>query len=169
MNNLPILTEKAKYAFCVQLINDKQKLEEDYLSFAAKLYRAKTERLYEAGWTSWEEYVEEFKFRNSKTTVHNLFRIHEEYVVRFGFSPKQLAEAGGWTCISETLPLIGEETTRRQAEEFLDLSKVQTRNHLRTTVKDIRRGRPCGHKTKRKLVLEICVDCNERWSVEEDK
>jgi len=153
-------TETQKHVFCVAAIAKKQGLERDYLELGGMLYRVKAERLYEAGWSSWEEYEMEFKMDSSK--ISRLIRIYEVLVLQYRISAPKLVSAGGWTVLGDLLPVIKPETPKERVLELLDLAAGQSRPHLQQTLKEIKRGKPCGHKHTHEVVIEYCDDCGAR-------
>lgn len=159
------MTETAKNNFCVRAIDNKKDLEFGFLELGKMLYEIKTQRMFEAGWDSWEEYCMELKL--SDATISKLFRIYEVFVLHYKIPQEALAEAGGWSNVSELLPLVDVETTpKARVRELLGIATNQTRSDLRKTIFEAKVGKSCGHKKKRYLVLEICDDgCNERWNV----
>lgn len=159
------LTEKKKHDICIAAIEAKKDIEWKFIELGKMLYTIKNDRLYEAGWSSWEEYCMELKL--AQPTISKLFRIYEVFVLHYQIEPLKLAEAGGWSSVAELLPLIDQETTTKaRVRELLGLATDQPRHDLRKTIADERRGKPCTHKKTRFLILEICDDgCNERWNV----
>lgn len=163
-NMKPELTEVNKHDFCLEALERKTDLERSYLELGAMLYRIKEERLFEAGWESWDEYAMEF--RMSQAAISRMLRIYEVFQLRFKLAPKLLASAGGWTVLGDLLPSIKEDTTRERVLELIDLAGLQTRVHLQQTLKEIKRGGvPCKHKNTHELHLMVCEDCGERWSI----
>ncbi|HEC30460.1 MAG TPA: hypothetical protein ENI66_00400, partial [Candidatus Yonathbacteria bacterium] len=70
-----LIKEQDKHKFCNVAIAFKGDLEWKYIELGAMLYRIRKERLYEAGWSSWDEYTMEFKL--SKSSISRLLRVYE--------------------------------------------------------------------------------------------
>ena len=159
------LTEAKKHAYCQKAMELKKDIEWKFLDLGKMLFDIKRELMFEAGWSSWEEYCMELKL--SAATISKLLHIYEVFVVFYGIKPEQLAEAGGWSSVAELLPLVKPETTpRSEVTRLLGIVIKQPRTEARKTIGDEIRGAPCKHKQTRLLLLEICEDgCNERWNV----
>jgi hypothetical protein len=155
------LTETKKHAYCVKALEKKHDLETNYLELGSMLHTIKDERLYEAGWESWEEYSMELKM--SQSAISRMLRIYEVFILQYHVPVKQLADAGGWTVLSELLPAIKEDTTRDRVKELVEIASGQTRTDLQRTMKEVKGGEVCRHKKTHILTLEICDDCGERW------
>lgn len=157
-------TEQKKHSICLSAIEAKKDIEWKFLELGKMLYEIKQERMYEAGWESWDEYCMELKL--SASTISKLFRIYEVFVLHYKIEPMQLAAAGGWSSVAELLPLVDTETTsEKRVQELLGIATSQTRKHFRATISEEKRGSPCKHLKKHRLVLEICEGCPERWRI----
>lgn len=163
------LTERQKHSICQDAIELKKDIEVDFWTLGKMLFEIKEGKLWVAGWDSWEEYCMEFKFANSDATISKLTRLHSVLVLEHKIPPARLAEAGGWSSLAEVLPMIKDDTSTKKVNELLEIAIKQPRKHLRTTIREMKRGEPCKHKKKRLLLLDICEDgCGERWSVTDD-
>ena len=159
-----LTTEKSKHDYCVEALKVKKGIEFGFIELGEMLYRIKGEKLFEAGWSSWEEY--QMELRLPQSTISKLFRIYEVFVLHFKFSNKALTDAGGWATLAELLPVISPETTpRERVKELLGIASEQTRDDLRKTVKVEKRGAECRHTETHFLKLEVCDGCGERWKV----
>lgn len=162
------LTEKRKHDICQSAIRMKQSIEEDFLTLGKMLYEIKTQELWRAGWDSWDEYAMEFRF--SGPTISKLQRIHEVLVMQYKIEPAKLAAAGGWSSVAEILPLIDPETTpTTRVRELLGLATEQTRKDFRATVFEIKKGHPCKHPNRRRVVIDMCLTCPDRIVVDNGK
>ena len=157
------LTENQKHNFCNDAIIAKRNIEWKFLEFGAMLHKIKAERYYEAGWSSWEEFEMELKM--SSATISKLLRIYETFVLRYEFKPQELAHVGGWSVVAEFLPLVKEDTPKKEIVGWLSGAKEQTRADIRRTITEKKTGvsmATCKHKDT--YTITICRDCGERWT-----
>lgn len=160
------ISETKKNEYCNGAIKLKIDIERDFIVLGEMLYRIKKEQMFEAGWSSWEEFEMELKL--SSATISKIIRIYEIFCLRYSFTAKVLAEAGGWSSIAEVLPVINEDTTRKRAEELLDICTTQSRTDVRRTIQEAKTGvdmTKCKHLDT--YTLQICRDCGERIRLEE--
>lgn len=151
-----------KLNYCNDTLALKNSIEIDFLELGKRLKNIRDNRLFESQWESFSEYVLEFK-NLSEGTVSKLINIYEKFVVEYGFAPEQIAEAGGWTVLAETLPVV---KTAKQAEHWLLQATALTRSDLRRSISEQKTGieiENCTHP--RKYTLCICPDCALREKV----
>lgn len=160
------ITETQKHAFCQKAIDLKGQIEVSFLSLGAMLHKIREERLFEAGWDSWDTFEMELKL--SPATISKLIRIYEVFVMRLKIKEAVLASAGGWSVVAEYLPLVVEETTPQQATQWLETAATMPRADIRREVAEMRRGGSCAHKETRFVKLEVCEGCGDRWRVGDD-
>jgi hypothetical protein len=162
------LTEKEKHQYCKDALDFKTDIEWRFIGLGERLFRIKQERLFEAGWTSWEEFEMELKM--SPATVSKLLRIYEIFVLKHNFTPKQIASAGGWSVVAELLPAIAPDAPRSRLKELLGIAEEQSRPDLRRTLLEAKTGidmRKCTHKDY--YVIKICRGCGDRWTIEDTR
>ena len=160
------LSEKSQLAICNSAIEAKKDIEWKFITVGGLLHKIKNERLWKAGWGSWAEY--QMDFGMTQTDISKLMNIYDIFILHYEFKPLEIVEAGGWRKVGELLPLVRLKTAPRgEVEGDLGISLAQPREDLRLTVADIKRGAVCEHEHTRRLVLDICEDCNERWTVPE--
>lgn len=158
------LDEKSNYDFCLATIEADKHTEEAVLALAERYYKIHALKMYEPAWSSFEEYCMEIKGREY-STVMKLIGIHEKFVVQYRISPKSLSEAGGWSVISELLPVI---KTKDDANKWLQRAKELPREHLRAEVREHKRGIPiasCKHTDT--YLIRVCRGCGEKHEVHE--
>lgn len=160
------LTETQKHNVCKSALLLKQDIEHSFLHLGEMLHQIKTDSLFLAGWSSWEEYEMELKM--SSATISKLIRIYEVFVLKYKFKSLQLAEVGGWSVVAEILPVVSETTSKQRVEELLGLCAEQNRTDLRKSVKEEQRGSPCKHLHRHKLILSICDNCGDKERLYED-
>ncbi len=165
-----LTTEKAKHQYCKEALEYKTDIEWRFIGLGERLYKIKQERLYEAGWSSWDEFEMELKM--SPATVSKLLRIYEIFILRYRFTPKQIATAGGWSSVAELLPSIKEDTPRERAKELLELVTDQSRLDLRKTLHEHKTGvdmAKCKHKPDDYYILKIYRCCGDREVIEDTR
>lgn len=159
------LTENEKHVFCETTIRHKNDLETSTILFGGRLCRIKDERLWEAGWDSWGEYLMEMKLNDSSAS--RLMNIYRVFRVRFGIPEKKLALAGGWSVLSEYLPLVKPETKREEVVGWLDQWEGKPRSDIRQDIGELKKGvevRACKHDF---YLLRCCKKCPYRERVME--
>lgn len=160
------ITEAKKHELCMEALRAKGDLELGYLDFCRMLYDIKEQRLYEAGWSSWEEYKMELKMDESK--ISRCLRVHETFILRFHIKPALLAQAGGWTVLADILPSIDQETTKEAVLDLVEKAGTQTRTDLRRTLKEAKTGISMTHKhTEKPYYLRIYNCCGLRERLED--
>jgi hypothetical protein len=150
---------KGRTSFCTETIELKLKLETDFLELGRRLIEIKMKRLYEGGWDSWSDFLDDMKIDDG--VASKLMKIYGVFVNGCGFSPARIAKAGGWSRISEVLPLI---KTYEDARRLFDMVTVmRNRTDIRRTVHEERTGTSmmtCQHRNTYTLI--ICRDCGVR-------
>jgi hypothetical protein len=158
------LSEERRHDLCLIAIGLKKNIEVSFLELGGALHEIKERRHYEAGWSSWEEYLLELKI--SQSMVSRLIRIYEVFVLKYEFAPRQIAEAGGWTTVAQLLPEIKEDTPKLRVNTWLTEMIGLTRSDALGAIKDRKRGytaEECEpHDT---YTIKICRKCGERWKL----
>lgn len=159
------LSETKKNDYCNEALDLKKKIEWSFLKLGEMLYKIKREMLFEAGWSSWEEYEMEFKMPSS--TISRLIRIYEVFVLRYSFPQAELAGVG-WSALAEILPILPETAPRKRAEELLQQVAIQNRQDIRRTIREAKTGismADCDHDF---YTIKICRICGERLREEKE-
>ncbi len=154
-----IVSEIESYNYCEQAIKLKQHAEVTFIALAGHLMKIRDEKLWNAGYTSFEEFLDELKI--SPATASKLISIYQKYVIEYGFTDEELSAAGGWSVLAETLPLIG---SRSLAEEWLVKSATLSLRDIRKEALEAKKGiittsttTTCEHHNK--MLIEKCIDC----------
>jgi len=152
-------TELSAYNYCQDTINLKNAVEKNYMVLCARLYKIKTERLYEANFAQWEVFLEELRI--NKRSAEAMCKIYETFVIQLGIDPEQVALAGGWTVAETLLPLA---TSKELAEEGLEFAKGALRKDVRMFVNE-KLGRVpdgmCSHADT--YTVRVCRTCHDKW------
>lgn len=154
------MKELQAYNYCQQTIALKSKIEQNYLELCARLWKIRSERLFEGQYAEWELFLEELKITPS--VASRLVKIYEVFVIQQGFSQEELEKAGGWSVVAELLPVA---TDKKASKELLELASTYTRQHLREHVLSLKIA-PESHvdcKHRDYYDLRICRDCGEKW------
>lgn len=149
------------YGYCKETLTFKVKLEEGYLVLAERLKKIRDERLFAQGWEYFGDFLEEMHM--SETTASKMINIYEKFVLEWKFSSEDLLQAGGWSSIAETLPIV---KTREDAEDALLQAGTLTRGDLRKYVTEKKTGKPmdlCLHEDS--YNINICRSCGERRAI----
>jgi hypothetical protein len=155
------LTERDKHDYCNKTLFLVDKIEGDFLTLAERLYKVREERLYEAGWGSFEEFCMERK-SISKGTASKLITVHELYVVKHKVSSRKLLEVG-WTALYAGRNLAD---SKEGALKFVDDATRLAPQHLKQTITEAKTGvsqADCKHKNA--YTMFICPDCGEKHRV----
>lgn len=167
MTNALIRKQQLGIAFCEATIEQKVNLEVAFLDFGRRLKKIRDERLYEGQWDSFGQYCLELK-GTSETSASRLIGLYETLVVKYAIPLKQIAVAGGWSVIAETLPMM---TTKKEALHWLHEATHSTRTDLRRTLKEVKTGKPmakCAHRQY--VVYRTCMDgCGLRERIEDTR
>lgn len=144
--------------FCNNAIALKKNLEKSFINLGQYLHEIKEKSLWEANWSSWDEYCLELKM--SRNSINKLIQIYSTFVLDYNIGPEKIATAGGWTVVSELLPVI---ETREQAIEWIHKAQELTREDLRKEVTEAKSGvqqSACKHKNTYTIV--VCRACGIR-------
>lgn len=157
MPNLPA------FNYCQQTIALKHRLEGSFLALGERLMKIKVDCLYEGQWDDFEAFLDEIKL--STSTANRLIQIYEKFILEFKCAPARLAEAGGWTVVSDILPLAKD---KKSADHWLDRAKTLTRTDLRRDLTEARTKKEmakCKHEDT--YLIRVCRDCGLRERVYE--
>ena len=160
MSNL----EKTNYEYCNDTLALKVNIENSFLQLGKRLYTIREKEMYIPQYETFEEFSLEFKM--SRATVSKLINIYQLFVLKFGIPEKRLLQAGGWSSVSELLPIV---TTKAQAVKWLDKAEVLTRADLRIALMVKKKGidpSDCEHD-KDFFVLKVCRTCGLKQSIDE--
>jgi len=145
---------------CAAAFSLKKNIERNFLLLGQALCLAKRSRAYEAEWQTWDVFLEELAFEESKAS--KLIGIWETFVERHQLPPETIVEAGGWTKVYDVLPMA--KGSREAAESWLEKARLLTRADLKQEVQLARKGiaatAACACADCYRL--EICRDCGSR-------
>ena len=158
------LSETSKHKFCSEAIGLKQEIEGDYLTLGAMLKKIRDEQLWEAGWSSWDEYIMELKI--SLATASKIINVYKVFYIEYKIPEKKLVLTGGWSVLAEYLPMITEQSTYQEVKKFVEDASTLSRQDIRRNIIEARNGvdmTTCKHPNSFKLFC--CPDCGERHKI----
>lgn len=101
----------------------------------------------------------------SDATISKLMNLYSKFVLEYGISPKELVESGGWSVISEALPVIH---SKSDALHWLGEAKVLSLRDMRISVQEARTGistTECEHTHR--FTISVCEDCGDKIRIYE--
>lgn len=147
---------QARLAFCNQILEYKGGIEASFLELGRRLRLVREERLYSDQWESFDDYLMELK-NISLPTATKLINIYGTFVVEYKIPVKKLVQAGGWTMLAETLPVV---KSKEDALAWLEKATLLTRTDLRREIQEANTGilmRDCEHEES--AYLRVCLRC----------
>lgn len=159
-----IKDESYKQDYCDTTLQMETGARTVYLMLAERLYNIREERLYEAGWSSWQEFCMEFKDM-SPASVSKLISVYDVFIKQYGFKADELAKAGGWTKLYQMLKLVH---TREDAVKWLSTAETASRQDIKKFLTEAKTGvnmSECKHNTT--FLVRVCEDCGEKWKEHE--
>lgn len=155
------MNELTNFDFCKETIKLKENIEMNFIELGARLLNIRDNLIYEGQWSSFDEYLVEMNL--NKGTASKLINIYKTFVVQFNIPKKEIVEAGGWTKLWQTIPIIENKT---DAEYWIEQSKVLSSTDLGREIKERQTGvemKKCNHKNT--YTIRICKDCGFREEV----
>lgn len=155
------LQKHSKY--CNDTIALKTTLEEGFLVLGERLAKVRDEELYKPTWDAFEDFLEEMHL--SPATASKLINIYLKLVIEFKIPKTKLLEMGGWSDLSEILPLV---KNKGEAEEMIDNLAPLNRQHRRGLLTEKKTGviiDNCKHKDT--YTIKICRTCGDREKIYE--
>lgn len=145
--------------FCNEAIAIKNKIEKNFLELGSYLYTIRTQKLYEGQWENFAYFLMEMNLTES--TASKIISVFEKYVLEYNIPDNEIIEAGGWTKLYTTLPLV---SSQEDAKYWIGQSKVLTQKDLSKTIIERKSGvemAECKHKNTYQVT--ICKDCGDRF------
>lgn len=159
------IIETANHQFCVETLNLKHDIEKNFIVIGGRLKKIRDENLFQPQYGSFVEYL--WEMRMSEPTASRLINIYEKFIVEYQISPAKVAEAGGWSSLAETLPVVH---SREDAEHWLERALVLTKEDLRKEIKEKRTGKLmelCDHSDS--YTIKVCRLCGERHRIYDEE
>lgn len=152
------------HKFCLETKRLKETLELEFIQLGERLFKIKSERLYEPYWSDFNEYLMELRL--SESTASRLMGIWHKFVFQFRIPISEIAKAGGWTLVAEISPSC---ENRRQAVHWLAKAQQLNVTDLRRELKESKTGVPmidCQHDY---YTLRCCKKCGVREHYADEK
>jgi len=150
--------------YCNQALKLKKGIELNFIVLGEFLLKIRDEKLYEGQWDSFLEYLEDMSM--TEATATKIINIFKTFVLQYNVPREKLVEAGGWTKLYATLPLV---KSKSDANYWITQSALLSIRDLSKEVKERETGiemRKCKHKNT--YTIKICRDCGDRQQVHEN-
>ena len=152
-------TPLSRTRFCEETVEFKGRLEEGFIELGKRLMLIRENRLYADNWDTFEDYVLEFR-NMSEPTATKLINLYKVLVLKYRVSGKLIAQAGGWSNLSETIPLI---KSKEDALHWVHIATENTRTGLRRFITEAKTGKSMtGHKHDKPYHLLVYPCCGLR-------
>lgn len=154
-----------KLNVCTEALKLKKNIEMNFIVLGEYLLKIREEKMYEGQWDSFGEFLEEMHL--SEPTANKIINIFKTFVLQYNVPRKEIADAGGWTKLYVTLPLV---KSKKDALHWIEQSSVLSIRDLSKEVKERETGiemRKCKHADT--YTIRICRDCGDREQVHETK
>lgn len=155
-------TPALKLSFCNKIIALEQEIGSSLLHIARDLKIIRDNRLYEGQWSSFDEYISEFR-NLAPSTASRIITVYEVFVEKYKIPIKKLAAARGWTHL---YAVAGGLKNKEDAVAWLEKATELTRSDLQKEVTESKTGvamRDCKHKNG--AYIFACPDCGDRERV----
>ena len=130
------------------------------MELARRLYECKAQEMYCPQYETWEVYIQDVK-NLSLGTANKLVHIYETFVKEYGISEQKIAEIGGWSVVSEIMPMVKDQ---KSAEEWLEKARILHRKDLRKEVQEAKSGVSmitCQHLDV--ILIKKCKACGDTF------
>lgn len=155
----PLKTEQQQHEFLEETRNMSIKTSLANFILAERLYRIREEKLWQAGYESFDDYCMELKLHNAGT-ISKLITVHKKFILEFGINPEKAAEVG-YTVLYKAHKVIEDKD---DAEEFVNNAIIWSGSDINREIAHRKTGNPiedCKHENT--YLVRICKDCGERW------
>ena len=148
MNALKITNHK----YLSETVELKSTIEQSFLVLAERLYKIRSERLWDGEYDTFDEFLLELDL--SAATCSKLCLIYKHWVLKAGVKVEALGKCA-WSSLYEAIPLLEKRNPNELAEEL----KLLTRSD---TIEKIREFKHSDCKHKNVYTLIVCKDCGKR-------
>ncbi len=155
--------------FCQETISKKHFLEVGWIELCGRLKDIRDKEMYKGRWENFEDFLQDPALGMDKSTASRMITIHEKLILEYEIEPKKIAEAGGWTKVSELLPVVSD---KQSAEEWLEKASTLSQADLRKEVKEERgggKGIDCKHPNTYQITIRICRECDHKQTIKTDE
>lgn len=151
-------TEIKNLDYCTDALRLKKNIEMNFIILGEHLFKIREEKIYQGQWDSFLEFLDEMNLAES--TANKIINIFKTFVIQYNIPKQTLVEAGGWTKLYATLPMVN---SKKDADYWIEQSKILTMSDLSKEVRERKTGvemRKCNHKNS--YTISICKDCGQR-------
>jgi len=162
---MSLTATERNYELCQEAISLKDNIEGQFVALGEHLKAIRDDKKYLPSWETFADYLQEMKM--SEATASKLISIYEKFILQFGYTPLQIVHAGGWSTVSEILPMI---KTAEDAKQWLFDAEHLTRSDLRIKITEARTGKPqeaCKHADS--YALNVCRTCGFKSKIHEQE
>jgi len=143
--------------YCEETISLVHNIEEAFIALGERLYKIRSEQLWQSNWDSYDEYLMELKISQAKAS--KLVSIYEKFVMEYGIEQEKLSKVS-WSTLYTMLPLV---TDKKSAKEWVEKGELMKRDDIEDEVREFKRGSVCEHKNLEDLHIQVCLDCSKRF------
>jgi len=154
-----IKSEDEKKKYCDTTLELEEGARTVYLMLAERLHDIRENRLYEPFWSSWQEYTMEFKDL-SPASISKMISVYDVFIKQYGFTPAELAKAGGWTKLYQMMKKIN---SKQDALDWIEKAETHSRQDLERLLIESKTGismHECKHPNT--VTIIVCQDCGEK-------
>jgi hypothetical protein len=142
----------ASHKFLQETISLKSTIEESFLHLAERLYKIKTERLWETEYETLDLFLLQLDL--SQGTYSKLCSVYEHWVLKAGVKLEVLA-GSSWTSLYSSIPLL--ET--QDANDLADELKLITRQDVVEKAREAKNGTCERHQW---VAIRFCSKCGKK-------
>lgn len=136
-------------------------LEQGFFSLGERLYKIRTEKLYEGQYESFSEFVIE-GMKMTESTASRLITVYQTFVLEYKMDESKIAEVG-WNLLYNIGRIV---STKSEALEFINKAKVMTNKDIDSELREFKYGKDCPHQWS-ELHLRICSKCGQKEKIYE--
>ncbi len=125
-------------------------IETRFLELGARLFKIRTQNLWESTYDSYQEFLDTAKISPGNASI--LASVHEHYVVNGGMTPTSLVGAG-YSTLYAAIPLIEKDGV----EKVVEKAKLLTRSEINEEIREAKHG-DCEHKE----TIVLCTSCRKK-------
>ena len=157
--NKPLSGEQQQHEFLEETMELSVQSSVAQIILAARLYRIREEKLWLAGYDSFDDYCMNLKLYNSGT-ISKLITVYKKYILDYQIPADKVAEVG-YTVLYKAHNVI---KSKEDAEEFVDNAIIWTGSDINREIASRKSGKDideCSHENT--ILVRLCKDCGQRW------
>lgn len=154
----PLKTEQQQHEFLEETREMAITTSFANILLAGRLYRIKEEKLWQAGYDSWDDYLMDLKVKPAKAT--KLMKVHKKFILDYGIKPEKAAEVGYTVLYNAHNVIEDKEDAKEFVENAIKMTSTDTTRIIEER-KAVNKIEDCEHKNT--YTVRICKDCGDRW------